>query len=354
MNYYCCHKRQWVMLLLLVSIIVTPFIPASDAKEKASSLQFTAHSDETFSVKSHLTPLEALLSKITETTNVVIYIDNALKKRPVTIDVKRSTLVQLLQHIAGDNYAIVYDKHNVTALHVLPPGKSRSIKSAVAVSEFSGKVKISKNRAQMFFMPPDHSKDAIDDYIKKRHAALKKLAEEEPNKAIQAQMSFQGYMSDKRVVALVKENKLDVVTLNMGWKEHGGGHDMQEGESIEAAMESVVLYQKKFLSVLLEDADRQVAGLRQQGISDAQMKAELEFQKEAHDLSSVFHNKGLTFYGMRVAASAKQLHTLTASEETIRLVDPLWGGSVEDEIADAYSVAKIAIPLVPEKETFIP
>lgn len=129
---------------------------------------------------------------------------------------------------------------------------------------------------------------------------------------------------------------------------------MKRGESIEVAIELVALHHEQFISQLREDADMQVASLRKNGIRDDQMKSELEFQKNAKDLSSIFYTKGVPFYGMRVAASAKQLNTLTSDDKTIRLVDPLWGGSVEEDVSNVYPTTKIAIPLVPDSETFIP
>ena len=341
------------MLLLIISVIAMPFSLSVEAGEKANGLQFTAHPDGTFSAISQSILLERLLSKISEATNVDIYVDGASKKRTVTINAKRITLIQLLKRIAGDNYVMVYDGRKVTALHVLPEGKKQSVEVATTISEFSGQVKISNHRARMFFMPADNSKSTIDNYIKKRHEALAKLSENDPHKELHAQISFQGYMSTDQIIALVKENQLDPVTLNIGWKENGGGYDLKPGESIEAAVESAALHQGRFIAQLREDADMQITSLRQQGMSNAQMKSALEFQKNANELSSVFHNKGIPFYGIRVAASANQLHTITSDDQTIRLVDSLWGGSVEEEITNVYPTRKIAIPLIPDKETFI-
>jgi hypothetical protein len=339
--------RSLGILLLVAGTLVSLLISVGDTKEEMNKFQFTANPDGTFSVVSRLVPLETLLSKITEATKVVVSVDDLSKKRLITIDVKNDTVVQLLKRIAGDNYAMVYDKHGVTALHVLPQGKHKA-------SEFSGKVQVSGKRAKMFFMPHENSKEFIDDYIKKRHEALAKLAEENPHKEIQAQMSFQGYMSSKGIIALVKENKLDPVTLNIGWKEYGGGSDIQPGESIEDAIKGDDLYQKEFLSMHLDNADRQVASMRQQGMSDAQMKADLDFQKRAHDLNAIFQEKGNLYIGIQVTGQAKKLYDITKDEQTIRLVDPLWGGSVEEEVAKVYTTTKIAIPLTPEKETFVP
>jgi hypothetical protein len=342
------------MLLLVNCFIVVSFSLEAVASEKASELQFTAHPDGTFSVISQSTPLDGLLSKISETTNVDIYVDNASKKRPVSINVKNITLVQLLRRIAGDNYAMVYDGRNITALHVLPKGKNQSTQHAVAISEFSGQIKISNQRARMFFMPADNSKSTIDNYIRKRHEALSKLSEEDPHKELHAQISFNGYLSAGQVVALVKENRLDPVTLNIGWKENGGGYDLKQGESIGFAIKSAVSHHERFIAELQEDANMQVANLRQRGITNDQMQSELAFQQNANDLNSIFLSKGVPFYGVRVAASAKQLHELTSNDQEIRLVDPLWGGSVENEISNVYPTTKIAIPLVPDNDTFIP
>lgn len=354
MNSHRCYTRRLLLILLVISFIGTPFALAGDARETASGLQFTAHPDGTFSVKSQLAPLGALLSKIGDTTNVDIYVDSESKKRPVTIDVKNISLIQLLRRIAGDNYAMVYDGRNVSALHVLPKGKTHSAKNDNAISEFSGQVKITNQRARMFFMPANNSKSTIDSYINKRHAALSKLSEENPHKELHAQISFNGYLSADQVVALVKDNNLDPVTLNIGWKENGGGYDLKQGESIELAIKSAVAHHEQFIAELQEDANMQVANLRQQGTSDAQMQSALIFQQNANNMNSVFHSKGVPFYGVRVAATAKQLQALTSNDEEIRLVDPLWGGSVEDEITNVYPTTKIAIPLVPENDTFIP
>lgn len=353
MTSYHRYTSPLVTFILLISAIMASFSLVSAASEEVRKLHFVINSDGTFNVTAQSIQLEVLLLKISETAHVKIYVDSESKKRTVTINEQSIPLIQLLRQIAGDNYAMVYDGLNVTALHVLPQGNAQSAKSAASIADFSGQVKISNQRARMFFMPADNTKSAIDNYIKKRHEALVKLSKEDPSKELHAQISFNGYLSSDQVVTLVRENQLDPVTLNIGWKENGGGYDLKRGESIEVAIESATLYDKEFITVLQESADRQVTNLRQKGISDAQMQSELIFQQNANELSSVFHAKGVAFYGVRVAASAKQLQALTSRTQTIRLVDPLWGGSVEDEVANVYPTTKIAIPLVPDNESFI-
>lgn len=354
MTSYHRYASPLVTFILLISAIMASFSLAGAASEEVRKLHFVINSDGTFNVTAQSIQLDVLLLKIGEAANVKIYVDSESEKRTVTINEQSIPLIQLLRQIAGVNYAMVYDGLNVTALHVLPQGTAQSAKSAAPIADFSGQVKISNQRARMFFMPADNTKSAIDNYIKKRHEALAKLSKENPSKELHAQISFNGYLSSDQIVALIKENQLDPVTLNIGWKENGGGYDLKRGESIEAAIESAALHHERFIAQLREDADMQVANLRQQGISDAQMGSELAFQQNANDLSLVFLDKGIPFYGVRVAASAKQLQSLTSKDQVIRLVDPLWGGTVEDEIANVYPTTKIAIPLVPDNENFVP
>lgn len=345
--------RRFLITLSIISLILIPMSAAADVNETASELEFTINKDGSYTVKSELAPLTLLLSKIGETADVDIYVDSELRNRPVTIDVKNISLLQLLRRIAGENYAIVYNKSNILSLHVLSKGKDRSTENADTVSEFSGQVKISNNRAKMFFMPVENTESAVDDYIRKRHELLAKLASENPQKEFDAQISFKGYLPAEQIVALVRKNHLEPTTLNIGWKENGGGYDLRKGESVETAIESAAMHHKRFVEQLREDADMQVALLREQGMGDDQMKAELVFQQNADELNSVLVDKGVPFYGMRVAGTAEKLHALSTKDQGIRLVDPLWAGSVEDEISDVYPTTKIAIPLVPENETFI-
>lgn len=341
---------QLAALLLIGVIAASPAAP-NDPDVNANRLRFTSHADGTFSVTAKEIPLAVLLTKVRETTSIAIYIDKA-NNRPVSIDASNVTLVQLARRIAGDNYAIIFDGSGVEALHILHQGQSNA--SRTAHLDFAGQIKISNQRARMFFMPADNSKEAVDSYIKKRHEALSRIAREEPHKQLHAQVSFQGYMSGDQILEFVKNNRLDPATLNIGWKENGGGYDLKQNESIDAAIASAAMHHERFIEQIREDADMQVESLRQQGITDNQMKSELAFQENAHELNSVYLRKGVPFYGIRISASAKQLNSLVGKDHEVRLVDPLWGGSVESEIANVYPTTKIAIPLIPVNEVFVP
>lgn len=342
---------QLAALLLIGVIAASPAAP-NDQDVNANGLRFTSHADGTFSVTAKEIPLAVLLAKTRETTSIAIYVDKASSKRLVSIDARNVTLVQLARRIAGNNYVIIFDGSGVEALRILPQGQSNE--SRTAHLDFAGQVKITNQRARMFFMPAGNSKEAVDSYIKNRHEALSRIAREEPHKQLHAQVSFQGYMSGDQIIEFVKTNQLDPVTLNIGWKENGGGYDLKQNESIDAAIASVAMHHERFIEQIREDADMQVESLRQHGITDNQMKSELIFQENAHELNAVYLGKGVPFYGIRISASAKQLNSLVGNDHEVRLVDPLWGGSVESEIANVYPTTKIAIPLIPVSEVFVP
>lgn len=350
MDYYSCYKKYILILGIIICVIIASNTNASDENEQVYGFEFTAHRDATYTISGRSIPLNLVLSKVEEQTNVKIYVDSSIKQRPVTINAKNINLVELLKRIAGDNYVMLFGKHNVKSLHILPKGQKTQAKISSPISDFSGQVKVSNNRAKMFFTPKNNSNSEIQHYIKNRHATLAKLSEQEPHKKLNAQLSFHGYLSSEQIIAIVNENNLDPVSLNIGWKENGGGYDLKEGETIETAIYSASKHHQRFVSQIEEDANMQVASLRQQGISDEEMNSELVFQKNANDLSKVFQNQGVLYYGLRVAASSKQLYSLTNDDQAIRLVDPMWGGLVEDEVSNTYQTMKIAIPLVPVDE----
>ncbi|TXI46624.1 hypothetical protein [Methylophilus sp.] len=339
---------KFVFTLLFMMNITPTFALAGGVKETPKELTLTRHDDGTFSIVSKSVRLEVLLSKIREKTNVDIYVDNELKQQPISIDAKSISLIQLLQHIAGDNYAIVYDGDNIVAMHMLSEKATPSTNSTNPAPDFSGQVKIRNQHAKMFFMPANNSESAINNYIKKRHQILSKLVAGTPKKELHAQLSFPHYISSEQLVATLKQKQLDPVTLNIGWKENGGGYDLKSGESTEDAIKSASLHHARFVSQLLEDANLQVETLRQQGTNDDQMIPALEFQKNANDLNTTLKQKGIQFYGVRVAATAEKLLAAASDNRSIRLVDPLWGGTIEYEITHVYPTIKIAIPIAPQ------
>lgn len=64
---------------MVIGVIIAPYALSAEASEKGSGLHLTANADGTFSVISHSTPLGVLLSEISNTSNVDIYVDSASK-----------------------------------------------------------------------------------------------------------------------------------------------------------------------------------------------------------------------------------------------------------------------------------
>lgn len=59
------------------------------------------------------------------------------------------------------------------------------------------------------------------------------------------------------------------------------------------------------------------------------------------------------FYGVRVSATAEYLHALVRDNRSARLVDPLWGGALEEEMSNEYEVSKVVMLLLENNVNFI-
>lgn len=347
-NYSAAFLPALQLLAVILSILLSPQLSIADEATDESS--FTINPNGTIDLAAHSVLLGTLLSEIGEAMNISVHIDNESKTRTVTLIKSDLPLVQLLEEVAGDNYVLGYENFTPRAVYVMSQGEAHSPVNVAQAPDFSGQVRISNQQARLFFMPAGSGAEAIEDYIRKRHEILAKLSQATPGKELPAQISFNAYLPSERVVELIEKNQLSPVTLNIGWKDKGGGYDVNSKESIEAAIESVAQHHERFIAQLKEDADRQVKTLRQQGEDSVKMSSALRFQQNANELNSVFHSQGLLFSGVRVVASTQKLHSLIRGESEVRLVDPLWGGEIEAEISAVYSTTKVAMPLVPDIE----
>jgi len=347
------YHRVFGRFLLAGSLVAVTLGGTVVAGEKSKDMQIVQHADGTVSIHAEAVLLGTLLERLSAVTGVEVYVDDQAKGRTVTLDGTHRSLVWIVKHIAGENYALVYDGKGASALHVMSGAHGESTTQRDTVSPFSGQVKIQGARARMFFTPADRSEHTVTRYISNRHRALEDLARREPEKMLHAQLSFTGYMAADRLLAFVQQHQLETVTLNIGWGENSGGYQRKPGESIQEAIASAARHHQQFLQVMREDADRQAARLKEQGISDDQMRPERAFRENAHALGNVYETYGVPFYGVEVAGTAQTLQFLTKEDTIVRLVDPLWGGEVEEAMTDMYRTIKVPVPLMPRRQVFI-
>ncbi len=326
-----------LILLLLTFVIVS----SSYAKE--DDFLFTMHPDRFFSVTAKSVPLKRIVDKVGLSVGIKVFIDPRLSDKKVTVDLKRVMLVELLQRVAGENYVLVYAANgkDVVGLHVFPMGKTPP----------GGPLGGSSPR--VFFSPKDRTPKGIKEYIEERHAVLKRLAEESPNKKIDAHISFEKLMTPRKLVAWVNEQKLKIVDMRFKWNEHTGGGGIVQGVPLERVMEEALEENKSIVEDGRAELSLYLEEYRKFGLKDNSSEVQEVFRSsrslDSLDLA-VKKYGGIPYQSVQVEShKAKDLYAMTKDKEVVRLVDPLYFdaiGAVNGLLTN--EPRKIAIPLDPE------
>lgn len=209
------------------------------------------------------------------------------------------------------------------------------------------KAVLKENRARLFFTPPEKDVATISEYIASRHLTLDELAVHDPNRILEAQISFNDYLNTGQVKALMTRHRLDAATLSMGWKDQVGGHEVRPNQPLEEALKGAALYYERLLKDLHESAASQFEGNRAESMGREELRRSNEFLAHAQELKQVFESRGVLYYGVKVKARSSKLKEIKDAGQAIRLVDPLWD-SRESELGKTHLLTKIAIPIRPD------
>jgi hypothetical protein len=203
-----------------------------------------------------------------------------------------------------------------------------------------------QNVTKFIFTPDKMDIQTINQYIKSRHQILDRLALENPEQVLDAQISFRDYLNSKQITKIIRDYGVDVVTLNIGWKEQGGEYNIRQGESIEEALERANTHHRILIEELYESAYNEYQEKMNGGISEQEWQRLSGFLDHAIDLKNTFETYGVLYYGMRVKGKASKLKAIKDKDSNIRLVDPLWDER-EKGLRGIYIIKKIGIPISP-------
>lgn len=203
-----------------------------------------------------------------------------------------------------------------------------------------------QNVTKFIFTPDKMDVQTINQYIKSRHQILDRLALENPEQVLDAQISFKDYLDSKQIAKVIKDYGVDVVTLNIGWKVQGGEYNIRQDESIEEALERANAHHRIFIEELYESAYNEYQGKMNGSISEQEQQRISDFLAHAIDLKNTFETYGALYYGIRVKGKALKLKTIKDRDSNIRLVDPLWDDR-EKELRGIYKIKRIGIPISP-------
>lgn len=199
-------------------------------------------------------------------------------------------------------------------------------------------------RARFFFTP---DKTNINQYIKNRHQILDKLTLENPEQALDAQISFRRYLNSQQLIEIIKRYDIKVLTLNFGWKDNGGGVDIAKDESVEDALIRTNSSHKNFVEELYESAS-ELQKKAIEGMNEQDRKREDIFFAEAKELKNIYEKHDVLYYGIKVRGTASKLKAIKDTDANIRLVDPLWDER-ESILGTTHKIKKIGIPISPHE-----
>lgn len=202
-----------------------------------------------------------------------------------------------------------------------------------------------ENHTKLIFAPSVNTKAAILTYVEERHRVLDELSAMIPNQLMEAQISFKDYMNSEEILAHVRRYDIDVLALNIGWKDQVGGYELDNGETIAEALKTASFHQKRFTDELYESALRQSRDKASAEGSQEDLARHAAFLAHAAGLKSGFQRRGLLIYGLRVRGEAAELKSMRDMNNSVRLVDPLWFEN-EEQVMES-SVRKVAIPISP-------
>lgn len=204
-----------------------------------------------------------------------------------------------------------------------------------------------QNVTKFIFTPDKMDIQTINQYIRSRHQILDKLASENPEQVLDAQISFERHLNPQQLTEVVKRYDVKVLTLNFGWKDSGGGQDIRKDESLEEALIRSHSNHKAFVEELYESASEfQKKAI--EGMSEQDRKREDEFLANAKELKDMYEKHGVLYYGVKVIGTASKLKAIKDTDTNIRLVDPLWDER-ESILGATHKIKKIGIPISPHE-----
>lgn len=318
-----------VLLVVLGSIKISTALDLKGLKD--GEIVITVKEGQRIDLKAKQAKRADILKTLSEKTNIEIKVQDGVANQLISLAFNDLSLQDAIKKIVGNNYVLALKKTD-NGFEVIK-GNVVSLKDQI--KEFAGSFMEDKGYLlKMFFMPPESTPESIAEYIGERHKLLDYLAEKHPNKVIEAQISFKDFLSMNEITAIVNHYDVKVKTINHGWKDNGGTHNLYKGESFEETIPELIKFNEEFFGSMMEDKDE---------VSE----------KSRNDMEEYYENfkkKGVMVYGLKIKGKTKELKNVKDGIGQVRLMDPLWKGNLFNLLEKTHIVAPIAIPLNPFSE----
>lgn len=338
--------RQLAFILVLMVLHINTSFAKSDTLKKGE-FALLVNSNQNITLEANEARVSDIVDRIYEKLGikVTLYGENMDKFASISIENKPITLV--LEKILNHNYIFTFSGQRLVGAGVFQKGAQDS--PDFSLKEFSGAVMVYDNMAKVFYSPTNKSSEGIAQYISERHLLLDYLAENYPNKKINAQLSLTEFISLDELMKIIKENpSLEVETINPGWKDSVGGFDIDKTKPLDEQLTRLrgleVNTASELRSIAQEAINREDQSLPDIENIRQMNKAAL---KDSQDRLTTLNEKGVMIYGLKINGNAKDLRDLKTSQKNIRLMDATWGGEVVDSLKAEKPIKEIAIPISP-------
>ncbi len=288
-----------------------------------------------FKFMSNGAKLVKVITAIRKESGLKIGIPKARQSEIITLCTPNKPMISILKSVLKTNYVLVFNSNeNIVDVTVLQEGNEKNTHRPTA-SKFSGKVVVKGNVANMLHIPLTEKKEDVEQYIISRHLVLDELSKRYPDKIFFAQISFKNALSENQLLAALEGYDVRAINLNTIAGEYVGGNDVPEGTPLHDAINEANSTEMEFLNVhCMEENESKKASI----------------SEECKKLYASRNNEGTMFFGVQVSAKPRELKMIKDNSNYTRLVDPLWSGSIEDELSIEYKTKHTAIPLIPESK----
>jgi len=294
--------------------------------------------------------LSEILEIIYQKTGISIKIERDRKNELITLNLIELPLSTVLKKMIRENYVMIFQKTEKGFM--LSDGKalknSNRENSFDEVNDFTGMIVIDGTVAKMFYSTADESPEGLAAYIYERHQLLDRLVKTDPDKTIEAQISFNNFLTGDELLKFIDKYNISIKNLNSGWGEHVGNLEINDKQTPKEAIKLITNYEEKAIDNIYKSTKDFLESEGKEDFSIEEIESAKSLMRETEDRKQSLKEKGVMFYGIVVNGKAVNIKGVKDKSKEVKLADPLWGGEIESLMKKSYEINQIPIPILPK------
>jgi len=294
--------------------------------------------------------LSEILAVIYQKTGITIKIEKNRKNELITLSLIEVPLSTVLKKMVRKNYVMLFEKTDKG--FILSGGnavkESTRENSITEAYDFTGMIVIDNGIAKMFYAPPDETQKGIATYINERHHIIDHLAMINPDKEIEAQISFNDFLTEDELLKFINNYNIRVKNLNSGWGDHVGNLEIDDQQKPIEAIQLIRKHEEEAVDNIYKSTKEFLEGEAKEGFNIEEIESAKNLMKECEDRKLSLKEKGVMFYGIVVSEKVVSIKDVKDKSKEVRLADPLWGGKIESLMEESYEINPIPVPILPK------